>query len=171
MPGKQLLEGEKTVSGIVSKLFSLEDRVAVVTGAGRGIGRELALTFAGAGAKVVVADIAFEAGRKVASQINASGSQAIALKTDVSSEEDVKSMVQTTVEHFGKIDVLVNNAARGGGPASPESLSLNDWNTVSKSDGCLSLLQRSRKGDDRPKKRINCQYGFCRRSRRESLQG
>lgn len=130
MTGKQLSEDEKAVSGNVFKLFRIDDRVAVVTGAARGIGRELALTFAGAGAKVVVADIAFEAGRKVASQISASGSQAIALKTDVSSEEDVKSMVQTTVEHFGKIDVLVNNAARGGGAASPESLSLNDWNAV-----------------------------------------
>jgi NAD(P)-dependent dehydrogenase (short-subunit alcohol dehydrogenase family) len=112
------------------KLFDLKDRVAIVTGAARGIGKEIALAFAEAGAKVVIADMAFEAAEAFAETLGKQGLKAMALKVDVASENAVQAMVQTTLDKFSTIDVLVNNAARGGGPASVEALELKDWNSV-----------------------------------------
>jgi len=117
-------------AGSVNNLFDLEDRVAVVTGAARGIGREIALAFAGSGAKVVIADLAYEPAAAVAEASRKRGLDVTALQVDVTSEKDVQSMVKDTLAEFGTIDVLVNNAARGGGPASVESLDLKDWNSV-----------------------------------------
>lgn len=88
----------------------LTDKVAIVTGGARGIGRETALVFAREGAKVVVADFDGEAGEKTAGEINAAGGQAIYIKVDVTDRDNVQAMVEETKEHFGKIDILVNNA-------------------------------------------------------------
>lgn len=88
----------------------LNDKVAIITGGARGIGRETALVFAREGAKVVVADFDREAGEKTAGDINASGGEAIFRKVDVTDRENVQAMVVETKEHFGKIDILVNNA-------------------------------------------------------------
>jgi NAD(P)-dependent dehydrogenase (short-subunit alcohol dehydrogenase family) len=114
----------------INNLFDLKGRVAIVTGAARGIGKEIASAFAGAGARVVIADIAYEAAGAVAKTLQDRGFDALALGVDVSCEDDVKSMAKDTLSNFGTIDVLVNNAARGGGPASVELLSLEDWNSV-----------------------------------------
>lgn len=89
----------------------LDGKVAIVTGAGRGIGREIALTFAREGAAVVVADIDEENGSRVAEEIRGDGGKAIFVKTDVTSYDNVKAMVEKTVSEFGRIDILVNNAA------------------------------------------------------------
>jgi 3-oxoacyl-[acyl-carrier protein] reductase len=88
----------------------LKDKVAIVTGAGRGIGRAIALAFAKEGANIVVNDINIELANKVVEEIKALGRKAIAIKADVSKSEEVEKMVDLTIKEFGKIDILVNNA-------------------------------------------------------------
>ena len=91
----------------------LEGSVAIVTGAGRGIGRAISLALAHSGANVsLAARTASELG-KVQKEIDASGTQAISLPTDVSQESQVIALVQKTLEQFGRLDILVNNAGTG----------------------------------------------------------
>jgi NAD(P)-dependent dehydrogenase (short-subunit alcohol dehydrogenase family) len=89
----------------------LKEKVAVVTGAGVGIGRAVALRFAREGARVVVAEIDSQNGQATAEAIQRSEGTAIFARTDVSDENDVKAMVASAVNRFGRIDVLFNNAA------------------------------------------------------------
>ncbi|HEY6862852.1 MAG TPA: 3-oxoacyl-ACP reductase family protein [Burkholderiales bacterium] len=89
----------------------LEGRVAIVTGAGHGIGKAYALRLAEEGAKVVIAEIDAAAARAVAAELGAAGRQALAVATDVSDRASVEEMARRAVESFGRIDVLVNNAA------------------------------------------------------------
>ncbi|MDP2719116.1 MAG: SDR family oxidoreductase, partial [Dehalococcoidia bacterium] len=86
-------------------------KVAIITGGGRGIGKAYALAYAAEGARVVIADIVFENAQKVAEEIKSKGGTALPLPTDVSSEASTREMAKKTVEAFGKIDVLLNNAA------------------------------------------------------------
>jgi len=86
--------------------MKLENRVAVVTGAGQGIGKAIAEKLSQEGAKVVVADLNAETAKTTAAEIGG-----LAHTVDVSSEEQVSGLVSTTLEHYGKIDVLVNDAA------------------------------------------------------------
>lgn len=88
----------------------LHDKVAVITGAAAGIGRETALLFANEGAKVVLTDLDEKQGNAVAAQITADGGQAIFVQQDVSQEESWLRVVETTQHHFGRIDILFNNA-------------------------------------------------------------
>jgi 3-oxoacyl-[acyl-carrier protein] reductase len=92
-------------------LQNLRDKVAVVTGASRGIGKAIALALATEGAKVVV-NYAFSsnAAEEVVQTIKDAGGEAIAIGADVSVAEDVDSLIKQTLEQFGRIDVLVNNA-------------------------------------------------------------
>ncbi len=89
----------------------LKSKVAIVTGAGAGIGRGIAERFAREGASVVVAEIDAAAGDAAARSIRDSGGDAIFVQTDVSDEAQVKSMAQSALDRYGKIDVLCNNAA------------------------------------------------------------
>jgi NAD(P)-dependent dehydrogenase (short-subunit alcohol dehydrogenase family) len=91
--------------------YSLEGRVAVVTGASRGIGRAIALRFAQAGAKLVVSSRKLENVQVVADEIAAAGGDALALQAHVGQRNDVTVLVERTVEAYGRIDIAVNNAA------------------------------------------------------------
>lgn len=88
----------------------LKDKSSIVTGGGGGIGRAAALAFAQEGAKVVVVDISADAAASVAEEITAAGGHGLAVTADVSSEQDIKHVVETAVEQFGGVDVVFNNA-------------------------------------------------------------
>lgn len=88
----------------------LKDKVAIITGAARGIGEATAFLFAREGAKVVVADKRQEEGDRVVKQIKDEGGEAIFTAVDITEEDQVKKMVETTVKNFDSVNVLVNNA-------------------------------------------------------------
>ncbi|MFC1938785.1 SDR family NAD(P)-dependent oxidoreductase [Chloroflexota bacterium] len=88
----------------------LATKVAIITGAGSGIGRATAILFAKEGAKVVVADWVAEGGKETTKMIKEAGDEAIFVEADVSKEGDVKNMIGTAVDTYGKLDVLVNDA-------------------------------------------------------------
>jgi 3-oxoacyl-[acyl-carrier protein] reductase len=89
----------------------LRDKIAIVTGSAQGIGRAYALRFAREGAHVVVADLRDDAARAVAAECSALGPDAMAARVDVADEASTKALARAVVERFGRIDVLLNNAA------------------------------------------------------------
>ncbi|MCY1389329.1 3-beta-hydroxysteroid dehydrogenase [compost metagenome] len=109
----------------------VEGKVCIVTGAASGIGREDALLLAREGAKVVLTDLNEEAGRQVAAEI---GENALFIRHDIASESDWQQVIKTTVQHFGRLDVLVNNAAILA-MASIEDTTLELWQRVQKING------------------------------------
>jgi 3-hydroxybutyrate dehydrogenase len=106
--------------------MQLKDKVAVVTGAASGIGKEIARTFAAAGARVVIADLNSTAAHATAEEIDRSGRAALAVAMDVTSEPDVESGMAAVISAFARIDVLVSNA--GIQVVAPlDELSFADW--------------------------------------------
>ena len=99
---------------------SLQNKVAIITGAGEGIGRGIARRFATEGAGVVVAEFNDETGKRTVAELEKEfGAKALFVHTDVRSKDDVLAMVDQTVRHFGRVDILVNNAwANSGGGMS-----------------------------------------------------
>ncbi len=91
----------------------LKDKVTVITGGGSGIGRETALLFAKEGANVVITDLNAEGAQKVCNDIKALGYEALNIPTDVTKNDDVVKMVAKVIDHYGRIDVLFNNAGIG----------------------------------------------------------
>ncbi len=89
----------------------LKDKVAIITGGGRGIGRAFALRFAEEGAKIFIPDISLERAESVVKEIKDKGGQAAAIHVDISDEASVQNMADGVIKAFGKVDILVNNAA------------------------------------------------------------
>jgi len=98
----------------MKKIFNLEGKVAVVTGAGKGIGRALAIGLAEFGCDLVLVARTLSDLEKVAGEIEKKGRKALPVSTDVASEEQVNAMVARAVENYGKIDILVNNSGVSG---------------------------------------------------------
>jgi 7-alpha-hydroxysteroid dehydrogenase len=105
--------------------FRLDGQVALVTGAGAGIGRSIAEMFAGAGAAVVVSDLKQEAAEAVAKHIVAAGGRAAGIACNVTKEADLAGSVDAAVSTFGKLTILVNNA--GGGGPKPFDMPMEDF--------------------------------------------
>lgn len=97
---------------------SLQNKIAIVTGGGSGIGRAICLLYASEGAKIVVSDVDEKGGEKSVAQIKAKGGVAIFVKADTSKPEDSRKVVEQAVEKFGGLHIAVNNAGIGG-PLSP----------------------------------------------------
>jgi len=109
--------------------MNLVDKVAIVTGAGRGIGKAIAIALAREGANVIVNDVDLQTAEKVAKEIHSMGQQALAIQVDVSDSKEVNRMVQLVIKKFKRVDILVNNAAiiRRG---LIEDLKEEDWDKV-----------------------------------------
>ncbi|QOX64949.1 SDR family oxidoreductase [Anoxybacterium hadale] len=90
--------------------MKLQNKVAVVTGAGSGIGKAISVLYAREGAKVIVSDIDLIHAEEVVEEISFSGGTAVAIKADVTREEDVQNLIDTAVHKYGTLDILVNNA-------------------------------------------------------------
>ena len=129
------------------KDFDIEGKVAIVTGAGRGIGKSIALTLAEAGADVVLAARTVKEIEQTAAEVRKLGRKALVIPTDVTQEDQVKRVVERTISEFGKIDILVNNAgtiagkpivaipgtkAQGlpGTQVTEDTLTLEDWHRI-----------------------------------------
>lgn len=106
-------------------MINLGGHVAIVTGAGAGIGRAIAETFAAAGAAVMVSDRTAETAAKVAEGIKAAGGKANSIACDVTKDEALEAMVNETVKAFGRVTLLVNNA--GGGGPKPFDMPMDDF--------------------------------------------
>ena len=112
--------------------MKLDGRVAVITGAGRGIGRAIALAYAREGAKVALAARSEAELEAAVGAVAALGVEAIAVPTDVTRQEDTERLAREVVERFGRIDVLVNNAGISGPVGPLEGNDIADWvNTIS----------------------------------------
>lgn len=110
----------------------LEDKVAIITGAGRGLGRAFALRFAEQGAKLLLPDISLERAEDAAKEIRAKGGEAVAIHTDISDENATKKMAEKVMQQYGKVDILLNNAAIYYGiEAKPwDTWTAADWDRI-----------------------------------------
>ena len=108
----------------------LDHKVAVITGAGSGIGRASAIIFAKEGAKIVVADINDAGGEETVASIKSNGGEAVFIHTDVSKGSDVQKLVEKTVQKFGKIDILFNVAGTPMGNIQIEKLDEAAWDRI-----------------------------------------
>ena len=107
--------------------MNLSHKVAIVTGAGRGIGRAIALAFAGEGADVVAVSRTIPEVEQTASEIKARGRKSLAIKADVSNQQDVQEMIALTLKEFGKVDILVNNAGVLGPIGPTWENNIEEW--------------------------------------------
>ena len=109
--------------------MELEGKIALVTGAGRGIGKGIALTFAREGADVAIDDIDPETAEATASEVRALGRRSMAIRADVAKEDEVNRMVERIIREWGGVDILVNNAGFGN-PLMLEDMTEADWHSV-----------------------------------------
>jgi NAD(P)-dependent dehydrogenase (short-subunit alcohol dehydrogenase family) len=107
-----------------------QNKVALVTGAGSGIGKTAALLLAGQGAKVVIADIDPEGGSSTLREITQNGGQAIFVKTDVSRSPEVEALVKKALKTYGRLDVAMNNAGIGHQPSLTHEVAEETWDRV-----------------------------------------
>jgi NAD(P)-dependent dehydrogenase (short-subunit alcohol dehydrogenase family) len=109
---------------------TLEGKIALVTGAGSGIGRATALAFAREGAKVIVADVAADSGKETLRLIEEAGGSGFFIEGDVSITGDVHTIVQAAVEHYGRLDYAFNNAGIEGAQAPTAECTEENWDRV-----------------------------------------
>ena len=119
----------------------LKNKVAIITGSARGLGMAFALRFAKEGAKLMICDVLDC--KPVAKEIKAIGGEVLALKTDVTSEKDTTEMAKKTVDRFGRIDILVNNAAIIGNIGMTNFMKPAEQITVEEWDRILSVMLRA----------------------------
>jgi NAD(P)-dependent dehydrogenase (short-subunit alcohol dehydrogenase family) len=137
----------------------LEDKVAIVTGGGRGIGKTIALTLMREGAKVVIVGRTKSDLDKVVEEAGAAGGQMKAMRVDVSNETEIEEMVGETVKRFGKIDILVNNAgAVIMSPAEKMSTEQVGRSGRRQSESPLLMQPGGGEGDDQEKEWQDHQY-------------
>ena len=108
----------------------LDNKVAIITGAGSGLGKAMALLYAKEGAKIVVSDIDEKGGNETVSEIEANGGKAIFVKADSTSPEDNKNLVDQAVAEFGGLHIAVNNAGIGGPISTVGEYPIDGWNKV-----------------------------------------
>ena len=105
----------------------LEGKVAVITGAASGLGRASAIRFAAEGAAIVAADLNSQGGELLVSEIAAAGARAVYQRTDVTSEQDIKSLIDRAVREYGRLDITYNNAGVIGATGSIETTTEAEW--------------------------------------------
>lgn len=110
--------------------MKLKDKVAIITGAGSGLGRASALVFSKNGAKVVVADIVTKDAEETVQMIEAGGGDAISVLVDVSKSADCQKMIKAVIDTYGKLDIMFNNAGIGGKPAKIADCSEEEWDRI-----------------------------------------
>jgi len=110
--------------------MKLENKVAIITGSTKGIGKAAAMIFVAEGAKVVVVGTNKERGNATVKEILAAGGEGFFQQTDVTDEASLDALVNATMEHYGRIDILVNNAGVSGTTANMNEISSDEWNTV-----------------------------------------
>jgi 3-oxoacyl-[acyl-carrier protein] reductase len=110
----------------------LEDKVAIITGAGRGLGRAFALRYAEEGARLLLPDISLERSEGVAKEIRAKGGEAVAMEADISDEKATKKMAEKVMQQYGRVDILLNNAAiwYGLNMTPWDSWTVEEWDRI-----------------------------------------
>jgi 3-oxoacyl-[acyl-carrier protein] reductase len=110
----------------------LKDKVAIITGAGRGLGKAFALRYAAEGAKLLLPDVSLERAQQTVEEIKAQGGEAHAILTDISEEKDTQKMAREVIRLYGKVDILLNNAAMyyGVGRREWDAWTVKDWDRL-----------------------------------------
>ena len=143
--------------------MKLTNKVAVVTGSGSGMGQASAILFAQEGAKICVADIDRKGGQQTVELIKEKGGDAIFIETDVSKASDVQRMIKTTLDNYGRLDILFNNAGYPMLPTPTEDVEEELWDKIMAVNvkGGKRIPRRNREGvpgepEDHERWRVRC---------------
>lgn len=111
---------------------ALQDKVAIITGGGRGLGKAFALRFAEEGAKLLIPDMNLEMAEAVAKELRAKGCEAVAMEADISKENDTKKIAEKVMQQYGRVDILINNAGiwRGLEARPWDAFTVQEWDKI-----------------------------------------